>query len=79
MNWSNRPEGPTRGRRAEMKVLQFIVGAILLLPGICSIGFMVGMIPTMTTDLAILWVLWLACFGLAWLGIWMIRRATGKA
>jgi hypothetical protein len=62
-----------------MKVLQFIVGAILLLPGICSLGFMVAMIPTMTADLGILWLLWLGCLALAWLGIWMIRRATGKA
>lgn len=62
-----------------MKVLQFIVGAVLLLPGICSLGFMVVMIPTMTTDTAILWLLWLGCFALAWLGIWMIRKAIGKA
>lgn len=58
-----------------MKVLQAIAGIILLLPGICSIGFMILTLPDMTSDANGLWLLWLPSLAVAWLGIWLIRRA----
>ena len=61
-----------------MKVLQIIVGILLLLPGICSLGFMVILIPGMTVDAAGLWLLWLIGFGVSAVGVWLIRRAVRK-
>lgn len=61
-----------------MKALQIIIGIILLLPGLCSLGFMVIMIPGMTVDAAGLWLLWLVGFGISAIGVWLIRKALGK-
>ncbi len=61
-----------------MKILQIIAGILLLLPGICSIGFMVLTLPDMTVDAAGLWVLWLPSLAVSALGIWLIRKARNR-
>ncbi len=62
-----------------MKVFQIIIGIILLLPGICSAGFMIMLLPGMTSnDAASLGALWLAGFAVSALGVWMIRSARKR-
>lgn len=61
-----------------MKIFQFIAGGVLLLPGICSIGFMIMTLPDMTVDAAGLWILWLPCLAVSALGVWMIRKARSR-
>ena len=61
-----------------MKALQIIIGIILLLPGLCSLGFMVMLLPDMTQDALGLWVLWIPGLAAGAFGIWLIRRAVHK-
>jgi hypothetical protein len=63
-----------------MRVLAFLFGVILLLPGLCSLGFMA--IYHDPSDLASspIVLLWLVCFGVSFGGIMMIRYALrGRA
>ena len=61
-----------------MKILQIIVGILLLLPGICSLGFMLLLIPEMNSRNDSLWVLWLPSLAVGALGIWTIRNAKSR-
>ena len=61
-----------------MKILQIIVGILLLLPGICSLGFMLLLIPEMNSRNDRLWVLWLPSLAVGALGIWIIRNAKSR-
>ena len=61
-----------------MKLLQIITGVLLLLPGICSIGFMIMTLPDMTVDATGLWLLWLPCLAVSALGFWLIRNARRR-
>ncbi len=61
-----------------MKALQIIIGIILLLPGICSAGFMLLLIPEMSRGNDGLWQLWLPSFAVGALGIWLIRKARNR-
>ena len=62
-----------------MKILQIILGVILLLPGICSAGVMLIFLPDLTSgDMATLLPLWIGAFGVAALGIWLIRNARNR-
>ena len=57
-----------------MRVLGFIVGMILLLPGACSLGFMVVMLrDSSASGLA---PLWLVCFLISAGGVAMIVGAV---
>jgi hypothetical protein len=58
-------------------LLMFLVGAVLVLPGICSLLFIVGtfadsMLQTMIAPLVALWAL---CFAISFGGILLIRTA----
>jgi hypothetical protein len=62
-----------------MRVIAILFGLILLLPGACSLLFMIGSLPSMfTRDLggaAPLVLLWVVCFGISYGGLMMIRSA----
>lgn len=66
------------GMEPAMKTLQIIVGVLLLLPGICSLGFMLLLLPEMNSRNDSLWALWLPCLAVGALGIWLIRRAKNR-
>lgn len=63
-----------------MRALAVIFGVILLLPGACSILFMIGFLPQMFTHgvsgAAPLILLWLVCFAVSYGGLMMIRSAS---
>jgi hypothetical protein len=59
-----------------MRVLAIIVGIILLLPGLCAIGFMGVLIPTAGDSVAPFVPLWLICFAISAGGIFMIRAGV---
>jgi hypothetical protein len=58
-----------------MRVLAVLFGIILLLPGLCSLGFMVVLLPgsTNANALAPFWLLWIVCFAISFGGFMMIR------
>ena len=56
-----------------MRVLAVIFGVILLLPGLCSLGFMVAMQGSSGVESPII-LLWLICFAVSFGGILMIRN-----
>jgi hypothetical protein len=65
-----------------MRVLAILVGIILLLPGLCSLGFMVAFIPQFgggtSGDAGPLMLLWLVCFAISFGGYVMIRAALRR-
>ena len=61
-----------------MKAIQITVGILLLLPGICSLGFMLLLVPEMDSRNDPLWGLWLPCLAIGALGIWLIRKAKQR-
>lgn len=63
-----------------MKILQIILGIILLLPGICSVGVIILFLPQLATgDMTMLLPLWLGTFLLALFGYWIIRSARNRS
>jgi hypothetical protein len=56
-----------------MRVLAVIFGVILLLPGLCSVGFMVALSGSHGVESPIV-LLWLVCFAISFGGILMIRN-----
>jgi hypothetical protein len=64
-----------------LRVLAFLFGLILLLPGACSLGFMVFFVPdafnhpSNAGDLAPLALLWAFCFLVSFGGVVLIRNA----
>jgi hypothetical protein len=63
---------PAEGRHPALTILMVVVGAILLLPGICAIVFM-GMMAS-DADPAIIG-LWIVCLAIAAGGILLLVRA----
>lgn len=62
-----------------MKALQIIFGVILLLPGICSLGFMILFLPQIfSSSFTDLMPLWIGCFAVAGLGVFLIRKARNS-
>ena len=61
-----------------MKIAQIIIGVLLLLPGICSLAFMLLLVPEGNSRNDSLWGLWLPCLAVGALGIWLIRRAKAR-
>jgi len=59
-----------------MRLLAFIFGIVLLLPGACSLVFM--SLSTGGSSLGALPLLWLVCFGVSFGGFLMIRYAVKK-
>jgi hypothetical protein len=59
-----------------LRVLAILFGIILLLPGLCSLGFMAFMLPAAFREgggANPLVLLWLVCFAISYGGILMIR------
>ena len=63
-----------------VRVFLGLVGAILLLPGLCSAGFMVAVVPEIARgrsagDVALFAALWAVGFAIAWGGFVLLRKA----
>ena len=56
------------------KILLAILGILLLLPGLCSVAFMV-MFGSPGGGDSIIWLLWLFTFAIAWGGFVLLRKA----
>jgi hypothetical protein len=67
------PPQPYR-RPAVLTALMVIAGLILLLPGVCALGFMVAMSSGGGSGGFL--PLWLICFGIAALGVMLIVSAV---
>ena len=65
-----------------MQVLAIIGGVILLLPGLCSLGFITLSVSNLSRggmrDAASWAPLWIVCFAISFGGIMMIRRAIRR-
>ena len=62
------------------RALALLFGIILLLPGVCSLGFMAAFIPELgrpglTNDLGPFALLWVFCFAVSFGGVLIIRNA----
>ena len=58
-----------------MRTAAIIFGVILLLPGICSLGFMLAFLPTLRSADASLFIpLWAIGFAISAGGIWLLRK-----
>jgi len=67
---------PDTPRHPILTVLMVIVGAILLLPGVCAAFFVIaGGFGSIGSEDAWLIGLWLVCFLIAAAGVWLIVRA----
>ena len=58
-----------------VRVLGFILGVILLLPGACSLGFMFA---SSGGDFGTLMPLWLLCLAISFGGVLLIRSALRR-
>jgi hypothetical protein len=59
-----------------MRAIMILIGIILLLPGLCSLGFMVAFLPQLGGDLTsagMLGAIWLVCLAISFGGIMLIR------
>lgn len=64
------------------RVLLGLIGAVLLLPGLCSAGFMIFVIPDFARgrnmgDATMLIAMWAVGFAIAWGGLLLLRKAFG--
>ena len=58
-----------------MRTAAIIFGIILLLPGICSLGFMLASLPSFhLSDASFLIPLWAIGFAISAFGIWLLRN-----
>ena len=60
-----------------MRVLFLLIGVILLLPGACSLGFMVMSMGESGSQ-GPLPLLWLICFAISFGGVMLIRNALRR-
>ena len=60
-----------------MRVLFLLIGVILLLPGACSLGFMVMSMGESGSQ-GPLPLLWLICFAISFGGVMLIRKALSR-
>jgi hypothetical protein len=67
------------------QIALIIIGIILLLPGLCSLGFMIGMRPEFNSTsfndpiAQMIFTLWGSCFAVSALGIVLIVVANKRA
>ena len=61
-------------------LLMLLIGAALLLPGLCSVGFMIGTLSDqyLQSALALLVALWAICFAISFGGVMLIRAAIRR-
>lgn len=64
--------------RMTTKVLQICFGIFLLLPGICSIGFMFEITPFVDPMSGFAMLFWLPSFVISGFGIWLLFGGKGK-
>jgi hypothetical protein len=62
-----------------LRILLGLVGAVLLLPGLCSAGFVVWILPDILHgrnlgDIRYYFIFWVFGFGLAWGGFVLLRK-----
>ena len=64
-----------------LRILALLFGIVLLLPGVCSLGFMAAFVPEALArpsnagDLVPLGLLWAFCFAISFGGFLLIRNA----
>lgn len=80
---ANDPSAPPPVRRyTGLEIVMIVVGVILLLPGVCSLFFMIGMISEIKTSDPIVQMaigVWTVCFGISAIGIALIYVARKDA
>jgi uncharacterized membrane protein YjjB (DUF3815 family) len=59
-------------------MVMILAGIILLLPGICSLGFMAAEGSRMVSETGDILLLWLFCFAISAVGIIVIRAAIRR-
>ena len=59
-------------------IVAFAAGALLLLPGLCSVFFVLSDLGS-PADLLGTWPVWAAGLVLGALGVWLLRVAIGRA
>ncbi|MBL8587991.1 MAG: hypothetical protein JNK46_05630 [Methylobacteriaceae bacterium] len=64
-----------------LRIVLGFFGAILLLPGLCSAGFLLATLPQLLTgrnlgDFVMLGALWAVGFGIAFGGFLLLRKAV---
>ena len=75
----NPPPSPTL-RHTGGEIAMILIGVVLLLPGLCSLFFVIGAIPDWRSSdpiLQALLALWVLCFIVSGIGIaliWLARR-----
>jgi hypothetical protein len=57
------------------RILVVIVGAILLLPGLCAVAFAISMNTAPWSELLQLGILWVPCLLVSFGGVMLIRAA----
>jgi hypothetical protein len=70
--------GPPPRRYTGAQIAAIVVGVILLVPGLCSLAFMLGMIGEMRLSdpiVQMIMVLWAICFLVSAGGVMLIRGA----
>lgn len=63
-----------------LRIVLGLIGAVLLLPGLCSAGFFVATLPQLVQgrnlgDFGMLGALWAVGFAVAWGGFVLLRKA----
>ena len=66
--------GISGGRFVIGKIFLGALGVLLLLPGLCSVAFMLLLGPPGSGG-GILWALWIGTFAVAWGGFVLLRKA----
>jgi hypothetical protein len=59
-------------------MVTILAGVVLLLPGICSLGFMAAEGSRIVSETGDLLLLWLVCFAISAVGILLIRAAMHR-
>ncbi len=66
---------PRRHLGIALMILLILIGIVLLLPGLCSLAFMVLSVGSSSSS-SPLPLLWFLCFGIAFGGVTLIRYAV---
>jgi len=81
MSEPNNLNPPERPRYTGGQIAMIAIGAILLLPGLCSLFVMFSMVPWNLNDpfLSLIVTIWAVCFLISAGGAWMIYAARKRA
>jgi hypothetical protein len=85
-NTQGAPQPPASRRNSVGSVLMILLGIVLILPGVCSLFFLASFAIVEPRNLlnfsdpiqGPVWLLWLVCFGVAAVGILLLRAAARR-